>query len=146
MEIPLETYININRKLVEREQETIEKFVVENQLDMKSTGTGLWYRIDDPGTGELIRKGEVVSLEYTIKLLDGTLCYDSEELGPKEFLVGRGGVEAGLEEGILMLKEGARASFIMPPHLAHGLIGDDGKIPSRAILLYNVEVVDVKHQ
>ena len=146
VDIPLETYININRKLVGREQEKIKKFVDDNQLNMKSTGTGLWYRIDEEGSGNFIQKGEVVRLEYRIKLLDGTICYDSEELGPKEFLVGRGGVEAGLEEGILMLKKGAKASFIMPPHLAHGLVGDDGKIPSRAILLYDVEVVDVSYQ
>ncbi|SFE91040.1 FKBP-type peptidyl-prolyl cis-trans isomerase [Thermophagus xiamenensis] len=142
--IPLETYIKVNRKLVEKEQEKIKQYVEDNQLDMHATGTGLWYRIDEPGTGDFIQKGQIVTLDYKIKLLDGTLCYDSEELGPKEFLVGRGGVESGLEEGILMLKNGGRALFIMPPHLAHGLIGDDEKIPSRAIIIYEVEVVDVK--
>ena len=146
VEIPLETYINVNRKLVEKEQQRIREFVKENKLKMKPTGTGLWYRIDKPGEGESIRKGQVVMLEYQVKLLDGTVCYDSEELGPKEFLVGRGGVESGLEEGVLMLKNGSSASFIMPPHLAHGLVGDDGKIPSRAIIVYDVEVVGVKNQ
>jgi FKBP-type peptidyl-prolyl cis-trans isomerase FkpA len=60
--------------------------------------------------------------------------------------VGRGGVESGLEEGILLLNEGGRAQFIMPPHLAHGLIGDDNQIPSRSIILYEIEVVEVKNK
>jgi FKBP-type peptidyl-prolyl cis-trans isomerase FkpA len=145
-DISLETYINVNRSLVEREQQKIEKYVKKNNLDMQQTGTGLWYKIDEPGAGDSIRKGQVVTLDYQVKLLDGTICYDSEELGQKKFLVGQGGVESGLEEGVLLLRNGASARFIMPPHLAHGLIGDDNQIPSRAIILYVVKIVDVKKQ
>ena len=64
----------------------------------------------------------------------------------KVFLVGQGGVESGLEEGVLLLKQGSKATFLMPPHLAHGLVGDDDRIPARAILKYKVEVVDVKNK
>jgi FKBP-type peptidyl-prolyl cis-trans isomerase len=32
----------------------------------------------------------------------------------------------------------------MPPHLAYGLIGDDNKIPARAIIVYDVEVIDFR--
>jgi FKBP-type peptidyl-prolyl cis-trans isomerase len=145
-DISLETYINVNRSLVKKEQQQIEKYVKRNNLDMRKTGTGLWYRIDKSGTGDSIRKGQVITLDYKVKLLDGTVCYDSEKLGPKKFLVGQGGVESGLEEGVLLLRNGSSARFIMPPHLAHGLIGDDNKIPARAIILYDIEIVDVEKQ
>ncbi len=145
-EIPLETYINVNRKLVEREQEKIKEYVSENDLNMEKTGTGMWYRIDKQGDGEKVKQGKIINLEFQISLLDGTVCYDSKDDGTKEFLVGQGGVESGLEEGVLMLNEGAKAQFIMPPHLAHGLVGDDDRIPSRAIIVYEVEVVDVKEK
>jgi hypothetical protein len=56
----------------------------------------MWYTISDAGNGELIRKGDVVRLAYTLTLLDGTPCYSSKEDGPKEFLVGQGGVESGI--------------------------------------------------
>ncbi len=143
-DISLETYININRSLVAREQAKIKAYIDSLNLNMDSTGTGLWYVIDEPGTGSLIRKGQTVTIDYQIKLLDGTVCYDSTERGPREFTVGRGGVESGLEEGVLLLKEGSKARFIMPPHLAHGLIGDDDEIPARAIIVYEVLVTDVK--
>jgi FKBP-type peptidyl-prolyl cis-trans isomerase len=32
----------------------------------------------------------------------------------------------------------------MPPHLAYGLIGDNKKIPARATIIYDVEILDVK--
>lgn len=143
-EIPLETYININRSLVSREQDKIKTYLDSVNLEMKTTGSGLWYIIDEPGEGPLIESGQTVQMDYRIRLLDGTVCYDSDDSGPREFLVGRGGVESGLEEGVLLLREGSRARFIMPPHLAHGLIGDDAEIPARAIILYDVYITGVR--
>ena len=141
-----ESFIQMNKKLVGDEQRIIEQFVADNNLDMKPTETGLWYSITNEGTGDYVSKGRIVTINYTIRLLDNSLIYSSENDGTKEFLVGQGGVETGLEEGILLLKKGSKATFIMPPHLAHGLLGDDGKIPSRAILLYDVEVIDLKNR
>jgi FKBP-type peptidyl-prolyl cis-trans isomerase FkpA len=142
--IPLETYIKVNRSLVAKEQAKIKAYLDSQNIEMDVTGTGLWYSIDTPGEGPLIKRGQIVTINYQVKLLDGTICYNSDESGPREFEVGRGGVESGLEEGILLLKEGSKARFIMPPHLAHGLIGDDDEIPARAIIQYEVEVLDVK--
>ncbi len=145
-EIPLETYISINRSMVEREQEKIKGYIQENDLNMQQTGTGLWYRIIESGHGRDVQKGQIVTLDYQIKLMNGTVCYDSDQHGPKEFLVGQGGVESGLEEGVLLLKEGAKAQMIMPPHLAHGLIGDDDRIPARSIIIYEIEVLELKNK
>ena len=144
-QISLERYIEINKQLVGDEQKVIFRYAEEQGLDMHTTETGLWYVITESGVGDNIMAGKVVSLEYKIWLLDGTLCYNSEKDGQKVFLVGQGGVESGLEEGVLLLKKGSKATFIMPPHLAHGLIGDDDRIPGRAILKYDVEVIDVKN-
>ncbi len=144
-EISLEMYIKINKQLVEDEQKAIESYVVEEGLEMNRTQTGLWYSITKPGIGAKITKGQIVTLDYRIRLLDGTLCYSSEDNGYKKFMVGQGGVESGLEEGVLLLQKGSNAFFIMPPHLAHGLVGDDEKIPSRAILRYEVVVLEVNN-
>jgi len=46
-----------------------------------------------------------------------------------------------LNEGLRMLKQGAEATFILPPFMAFGLIGDGKKIPSRSILVYNVTIL-----
>jgi FKBP-type peptidyl-prolyl cis-trans isomerase len=43
-----------------------------------------------------------------------------------------------------MLKQGAEATFILPPFLAFGLIGDGKKIPSRAVIVYNVNILHAK--
>jgi len=145
-ELPVEISIQMNKRLVEEEQKIIEKYVKDNNLEMNRTETGLWYKISEEGDGEKIETGKIVSLNYSVRLINETLLYTSEELGHKEFLVGQGGVETGLEEAVLMLKNGCKAKLIIPSHLAHGILGDDNKIPSRAILLYDVEVVEVKRK
>ncbi|ASB50613.1 FKBP-type peptidyl-prolyl cis-trans isomerase [Alkalitalea saponilacus] len=143
-QISRDQYIEINRQLIDFDQRIISQYVDSTGLEMDRTETGLWYKIDSPEDGVEIKTGQIVTLDYNVWLLDGTLCYSSDEDGHKVFMVGHGGVESGLEEGILMLKKGSKATFIMPPHLAHGLIGDDDRIPYRAILKYEVEVLDVK--
>src|SRR5690554_7176596 len=65
--------------------------------------------------------GKVVSLNYEIRLLDGTLCYSSDEDGMKVFLVGQGGVESGLEEGVLRSEEHT-SELQSRPHLVCRLL------------------------
>ena len=79
-----------------------------------------------------------------IRLLNGETIYRSENKGIKEFLIGKGGVESGLEEGILLLHQGDKARFIIPSHLAFGLLGDSDKIPEKASLVYDVELIKIK--
>ncbi len=134
----------INQLLVEKDVEIIKNYIERREWDMEMTETGLWYMIYQEGSGDLIEENDFIIMNYKIWLMDGTLCYSSDSLGPKSFIVGKGGVESGLEEGLLLLKNGSRARFIMPPHLAHGLIGDNEKIPARATIIYDVEITDVK--
>ena len=136
-----EAMVEVNRRLVKADQERIESFVKRKGWDMHESGSGLWYQIYEKGTGDSARSNMLITMDYKISLLDGTICYSSDSLGPKQFRIGSGGVESGLEEGVLMLHEGDRARFIMPPHLAYGLTGDGDKIPPRSIIIYDVKVL-----
>ena len=136
-----EALVGANRILVKKDYERIKSFAERKGWEMNETLSGLWYQIYENGSGPSAKKGLLITLEYTVSLLDGTVIYDSDSLGLKRFRIGNGGVESGLEEGVLLLREGDRARFIIPPHLAHGLTGDGDKIPSRSIILYDITVV-----
>jgi FKBP-type peptidyl-prolyl cis-trans isomerase FkpA len=75
--------------------------------------------------------------------LDGSVCYSSETSGPGQIKIGQSGKEFGLDEGILKMKSGERAHFILPPYLAHGLIGDMEKIPARSTIVYDIEIIEI---
>lgn len=139
-----ETLEETNKILLESEKQEIKDFISRYGWEMQETGTGLWYQIYETGRGKKAEGGENALIHYNIHLLTGDLVYTSETDGAREFKIGRGGVEPGLEEGILLLREGDKARFILPSHLAHGLPGDGVKIPARATIIYDVELIEIK--
>jgi FKBP-type peptidyl-prolyl cis-trans isomerase len=139
-----EALVGANRIMVKKDTEKILAYINRRGWEMQVTPSGLWYMLDSHGAGKPAKRGNMVVLNYRVELLDGTLCYSSDSLGSKQFRIGQGGVESGLEEGILLLKTGDRARFILPPHLAHGLVGDGNRIPARSIIVYDVYVLEIK--
>lgn len=139
-----ESLVKANRYLVKQEKEEIENYIRRHGWEMNETGSGLQYFIIEKGNGEPTEKGKVAILDYTTKLISGDLVYSSTEDGFKAFNIGHGGVESGLEELVLLLRVGDKARAILPSHLAYGLLGDDKKIPSRATLIYEIELIELK--
>jgi FKBP-type peptidyl-prolyl cis-trans isomerase len=136
-----EALVGVNRMLLQIDKKKILEYLEAHHLDLQESESGLWYGITFEGPGAKVQNNMLVTLAYTVSLLNGTLCYSSDSLGYKQFRVGQGGVESGLEEGILMLNEGSKAIFVMPPHLAHGLTGDGDRIPARSVIVYHVEMI-----
>jgi len=136
-----EEMADLNRYMVTKDRERIENYIARKNLDMTETQSGLWYVILNEGAGECFKNYDKVLIEYECFLLDGTKCYSSEEKGPKEVIIGKSGVEPGLDQGLRFMKPGGKATFIIPPFLGWGIPGDGEKIPSRAILVYNVNII-----
>lgn len=138
-----ESLIRVNKFLVNKDEILIRNFVRRQQWDMKTTKSGLWYQIYQKGKGKKAEPGKIAVYNYSISLLDGTVCYHSKIGYPAHFRIGQGGVESGLEEGILFLREGDKARLIMPPFMAHGLLGDENKIPPLSVIVYDIEIVKI---
>ena len=131
---------DLNRYMITKDRERIQNYIERKNLKMTETQTGLWYQILKEGEGENFREKDRLVLDYECTLLDGTKCYSSREQGPRKLILGRSEMEAGLNEGLRLLKPGSEAIFIIPPFLAYGLIGDRKLIPPRAVLVYNISV------
>lgn len=137
--------LGANRGMVNKERAEIDAYILRRNWQMQSTGSGLRYLIYNKGTGELALSGKYAFVRYVITLLDGTECYRSTDK-PERFLIDQDEVESGLHEGIKLMHVGDKAIFILPPHLAHGLIGDQNKIPPLSTIIYDVELVSVKQK
>ncbi len=136
--------IRINKYLVKEDRERIESYIKRKGWNMQESPTGFWYEIYEHGDGPQAESGDIATINYRIELLDGTLCYTSDSLGPKTFKINHANVESGLHQGILLMHEGDKARFILPPYLAHGLLGDQRKIPPRAIIVYFVDLIKLQ--
>lgn len=132
------------RKKHEREMKDIEKFIQKKEWPMTETGTGLHYWIYDTKNGISVKNEDIVSISYTITLLDDTFCYGTPDSQPKEVRIGRDNVETGLHEALLLMKVGDRAKLVLPSHLAFGFSGDSGKIPPDASVVYDIHLLSVR--
>jgi FKBP-type peptidyl-prolyl cis-trans isomerase len=139
-----EKLVEANIAAIKAENLQIDKLIVSQGWKMGETPTGLRFQIIEKGTGDNACLSELVRFEYDVKLLTGEEIYSSAKTGPKEFRIGSGGVESGLEEGILLLKLGDKARFIIPSYLAHGLSGDQDRIPPKATLIYTVKIIGLE--
>ena len=139
-----EVFISANTYTKDRQQEHIAAFVERVGWKMKRTATGLWYMFEEEGVGPRAEEGKFISYTYETRLIDGTFCYGADTTAPKKIVLGKGNIESGLEEGLLLLREGSRARFIIPSYLAHGNLGDRKKIPGLSILIVEVNVLDIK--
>ena len=135
-----EQLINVNKKMVITEDELINDFTDRYQWKMNTTGTGLRYMIYSKGEGPAVMPGMEAHIAYSVVLLNGDTCYASLD---KSFIIGKGKIEPGLDEGLRMMHEGDKAKFILPSHLAFGLLGDRRSIPQKATLVYDVHLLDL---
>lgn len=139
-----EQFVKTNRYMLMRHQDHISAFIERVGWDASVSETGLWIVVEDSGKGPSIVGNSLVSFTFSSSLLDGTACYEATDQDPKQIVLGKGGIESGVEEGLKNLKKGGRAIFLIPPHLAHGNFGDRNLIPGNSVLIYRIEVKDVR--
>jgi FKBP-type peptidyl-prolyl cis-trans isomerase len=126
------------------EQLEINKFLSENQITVTPTASGLYYIVVTEGTGAQAVPGKKVKVHYTGKFLNGEKfdsSYDRNK--PIEFQLGTGSVIQGWDEAIAMMKEGGKASLIIPSKIGYG-DQDRGPIKAYTPLTFDVELVEVE--
>lgn len=94
------------------------------------------------GNGMAAQNGDLVIVHYTGKLPNGTVFDSSVGRQPIRFVLGRGEVIPGWDQGLLGLKVGGKRKLTIPPHLGYGASGS-GPIPPNATLLFDVELLDI---
>lgn len=110
--------------------------------EVKTTETGLSYKIINVGEGALATPNDTVLVNYKGSLIDGTVFDDHSEGDPQKFVLS--GVVPGFSEGLSMLGEGGKAVFYIPGDLGYGNNGQPrAGIGPNATLVFEVEVAKV---
>lgn len=120
----------------------IEEFVASNNLDVTVDPSGLYYDIEEPGTGTQPKITDEVEVIYKGYLLDGTV-FDQTKVGETNVFF-LGGLIPGWQIAIPLLKEGGKGIFIHPSYLAYGSRGAGPLIGPNEVLVFEIELVDVK--
>lgn len=135
----------MEKKRIAEDAEEIQAYLNENNIDAQKAESGLFYQITEEGTGEQVEAGDSVTVHYRGQLLDGTqfdASYDRNE--PFTFVVGRGQVIRGWDEGLQLLKVGSKATLYVPSGMAYGPRQMGPIIKPNSILKFDVEVLEVQ--
>ena len=137
--------MELNRKLAQREKMDILMYLENHQkLEMNQSGSGLFYQILKKNEQGLVANpGMEAAVKYKISFLNGDLCYETPKGELSYFKIDHSDIETGVQEGVKKMKKGERAIFIVPSHLAHGITGDQNKIPPATTLVIEIELIDL---
>ena len=125
---------------------SIQKYLKDNNLTPTTTlPSGLIYIEKQAGKGPKAISGKKVKVQYTGKLLNGTVFDSSVDKGqPYEFTLGQHAVIEGWDLGIALMNQGGKAILIIPSKLAYKDKGAGDVIPPFSPLVFDVELVEVE--
>lgn len=111
------------------------------------TPNGARYLVTRPGSGDATpQKGQTVSVSYTARFFanDEKIDASDDHGGPYNFVLGQPNILPGWSDALLNMRKGERRTLALPYWLAYGEKGQRGKIPAKASILLELELIDFK--
>jgi FKBP-type peptidyl-prolyl cis-trans isomerase len=122
-------------------------YVYKKWPNVKETGTGIRYIIEREGTGAPANPGDVVSVLYEGRLLNGTpFDKNLDKDHPFVFRVKRGQVIAAWDQILQLMKVGEKRMVIIPSELAYGSRGRLPDIPRDATLWFEIQLLKIERE
>ena len=129
-----------NDTIFEPQTETdILKYIEDNNLNATKSSSGLYYVINNEGTGKRPTSSSNVTVAYKGYFLNGSIFDQSNANG---ISFGLNQVIPGWTEGITYFKEGGDGILLVPYQLGYGANGR-GTIPGGAALIFDVKLIRV---
>ena len=120
--------------------ELIKKYISDKSLTALSTPEGVYYTMDVVGTGtQMPTPSNIVTVKYKGYLQDGTV-FDQNTTGVDFRL---GSLIRGWQIGFQKFKKGGKGKLLIPSALGYGSAAQ-GNIPKNSVLIFDVELVDIK--
>ena len=123
---------------VQNEKEIVD-YIAKNKLTATKTVSGLYYVVNEAGTGAQPTASSNVTVAYKGYFTNGNVFDQSKAEG---ISFGLNQVIKGWTEGIPFFKEGGNGVLLIPSHLGYGSNGS-GPIPGGSVLVFNVKLIKV---
>lgn len=138
----IDASVERNKTMNSKEHAQIKK-LMQQQKDTKyfASANGFWYayktkiEVDSLQTPKF---GDVVSYNYNVKAINGTVIYTTEDLKSQTYAIDKEELFTGLREGLKLMKTGETFTFLFPSQKAYGYYGDGDKIGRNTPLICEV--------
>jgi len=143
---------------LEKDIAIIDKYLSDNNIDAVKVESGLRYVITQLGTGSNAASGQSVKVNYSGYLLDGqyfdtsvqsvavdkNLLNPGREYVPYDVIIDETSVISGWHEALKYMNVGAKGTFYIPSTLAYGPQQRSAVIKENSILVFDLEVTEIK--
>lgn len=137
------TFLSCAKKNAEeqakKDDDIIKQYIADHNLTAVATGTGLYYVIENQGTGGTCNSFSTVKVSYKGYFTDGTVFDQSNAAG---ISFGLQQVIKGWTEGIPYFKEGGNGILLVPSALGYGS-GNNNGIPGNSVLIFDVKLLQI---
>ncbi|GAA4957202.1 FKBP-type peptidyl-prolyl cis-trans isomerase [Algibacter aquimarinus] len=130
---------NDSEDFTQANEDEITQFIADNNLNAQKSSSGLYYVIDNPGTGVQPTSSDNVTVAYKGYFTNGDVFDQSSAEG---ISFGLQQVIQGWTEGITYFKEGGSGILLIPSRLGYGNRGR-GNIPGGAVLIFDINLIEV---
>ena len=124
-------------------QNVILNFLIDSLWDFQRAPSGIYYQIEKVGEGASPTLQSKVTAHYRGTLLSGKE-FDSSIKKGAPLMFSMDGVIQGWREALPMLKIGGKGVFIIPSKLAYGKTGLPGLIDPNSVLIFEIELLNVR--
>lgn len=121
---------------------TIQQFIKEHKTDAVNKHEDVYYTMIKEGTGRQVKVTDTVTVFYKGYLLSDGSVFDQTKEKPATFPLNR--LIKGWQIGVPLLKKGGKIKIMIPSGLAYSIKTRSPKIPPNSILVFEIEVVDLK--
>lgn len=121
---------------VAKNEQEIKDYIAKNNLTAQRSDSGLYYVINDPGTGANPTATSKVTVAYKGYFTNGSVFDQSSSAG---ISFGLNQVIKGWTEGIQYFKTGGSGILLVPAHLGYGN-DSKGPIPGGSVLIFDVKL------
>ena len=122
----------------------MKKYLDDKKITAQQSPKGVFVQTTRQGTGVAVDSGKQVSVLYRGYTEAGKVFDSSRGGQPLQFVINSGQVIPGWDEGLKMMKQGAKGILYIPSMLAYGTRPPSPDIKPFENLFFDVEVVDVK--
>ena len=137
--------IERNKIFTKAENQLLQKQIEGDSLhSYLNSEQGFWYYYDTRDTlnAPMPETGDQIVFNYEVRDLGDNIIISEEELGPQSYLVDKEELISGLQDGLKLMHEGERVTFLFPSHKAYGYTGTERINPNQP-LIYKVELIKV---
>jgi FKBP-type peptidyl-prolyl cis-trans isomerase FklB len=133
------------KTVAEKNKADGKKFLDDNakKADVKTTSSGLQYKVIKEGKGEKPKDTDVVETNYRGTTIDGKE-FDSSAKHGSSFSFPVNGVIKGWSEALKMMPVGSKWELYVPSDLAYGDEGYGEDIAPGSTLVFEVELLSIK--